>query len=182
MNAFTKALRFAALLIAVAAISFYFFYRRAAQQQAKEAEPLVQTKAVLNQPLPQARLVNISGNVLDDAKLRRGKVVLTFTLTTCQICDQEDDFLATVVNIRKDVSFFYVIPFGLKDDVLKSAQSKYKLETFYDEGSTLAKALEVYRVPTMLFIEDGIIKKTWLDGATVEPLSQVKFKQWLESL
>lgn len=182
MNAYTKALRFAAILIAVAAISFYFFYRRGAQQQAKEAEPLVQTEAVLNQPLPQARLVNISGNVLDDAKLRHGKVVLTFTLTTCQICDQEDDFLATVVGSRKDVSFYYVIPFGFKDAVLKDAQSKYELETFFDEGSVLAKALEIYRVPTMLFLEDGIIKKTWLDGATVEEQSQAKFKQWLESL
>ena len=120
--------------------------------------------------------------MLQDDQLRRGKVVLTFTLTTCQICDQENDFLATVVGSRKDVSFYYVIPFGLKEEVLKSAQSKYALETFYDEGSMLAKTLEVYRVPTMLFLEDGIFKKTWLDGATVEEKSQAKFKQWLESL
>jgi len=166
----------------VAAISFYFFYRRGAQQQAKKAEPLVQTEAVLNQPLPQAKLVNISGKVLQDDQLRRGKVVLTFTLTTCAICDQENDFLKTVVDSRKDVSFLYVIPFGPKDEVLKSAQSKYALETFYDEDSTIAKRLEIYRVPTMLFLENGIIKKTWLDGATVEEKSQAKFKQWLASL
>jgi cell division protein FtsI/penicillin-binding protein 2 len=177
-----KAMRFGAILIAVAALTFYFFYRRAQQQQAKDAEPLVQTQAVLNQPLPRANLVNVTGKVLQDDQLRRGKVVLTFTLTTCQICDQENDFLATVVGSRKDVSFYYVIPFGLKEEVLKSAQSKYALETFYDEGSMLAKTLEVYRVPTMLFLEDGIIKKTWLDGATVEEKSQAKFKQWLESL
>jgi len=177
-----KAMRFGAILIAVAALTFYFFYRRVQQQQAKDAEPLVQTQAVLNQPLPRANLVNVTGKVLQDDQLRRGKVVLTFTLTTCQICDQENDFLATVVGSRKDVSFYYVIPFGLKEEVLKSAQSKYALETFYDEGSMLAKTLEVYRVPTMLFLEDGIIKKTWLDGATVEEKSQAKFKQWLESL
>ena len=87
MNTIAKALRFAAIFIAVAAVSVYFFYRRAPQQQAQEAEPLVQTEAVLGQPLPQAKLVNISGNVLDDQKLRRGKVLLTFTLTTCEICD-----------------------------------------------------------------------------------------------
>lgn len=182
MNTYVKVLRFAAILIAIGAISFYFFYKRAAQPQAKEKEPLVLTAAVFNQPLPQAKLVNISGDVLDDAKLRRGKVLLTFTLTTCEICDREDDFLASVVQSRKDVSFYYVIPFGMKEEVLKSAQTKYELETFFDEGSNIAKTLEIYRVPTMLYLEDGVIKKTWLEGATVEPESQAKFKQWLESL
>lgn len=182
MNSVAKALRFGAILIAVAAISFYFFYKRTQQQQVKEAEPLVQTEAVINQPLPKARLINLSGKVLQDGQLRHGKVVLTFTLTTCTICDQENDFLKTVVDSRKDVGFYYVIPFGPKDEVLKSAQSKYALETFYDEGSMLAKSLEVYRVPTMLFLEDGVIKKTWLDGATVEEKSQAKFKEWLASL
>ena len=120
--------------------------------------------------------------MLDDQKLRRGKVLLTFTLTTCEICDREDDFLATVVGSRKDVSFYYIIPFGMKDMVLKSAQEKYALDTYFDEESTIAKKLEIYRVPTMLYLEDGVIKKTWLDGATVEPQSQEKFKQWLASL
>ena len=182
MNSIAKALRFAAIFIAVAAVSVYFFYRRAPQQQAKEAEPLVQTEAVFNRSLPAAKLVNVSGNLLDDEKLRRGKVVLTFTLTTCEICDREDDFLATVVGNRKDVSFYYIIPFGIKDEVLKSAKDKYELETYFDEGSTIAKELEIYRVPTMLYLEDGIIKKTWLDGATVEETSQAKFKQWLAGL
>ena len=182
MNTFTKVMRAAAILIAVAAVSFYFFYRRAPEPQPQEKEPLVQTAAVLNQPLPQATLVNISGKTLTDDQLRRGKVVLTFTLTTCAICDQENDFLKTVVGSRKDVRFFYVIPFGLKDEVLKSAQDKYALETYFDDGATIAKALEIYRVPTMLYLEDGVIKKTWLDGATVEQKTQDKFREWLAGL
>jgi len=36
-----KAMRFGAILIAVAALTFYFFYRRVQQQQAKNAEPFV---------------------------------------------------------------------------------------------------------------------------------------------
>lgn len=180
MNTLTRVLRVAAILIAVVTVSIYFFYKRAPQPQAKE--PLVQTAAVLNQPLPKATLVNSSGKTLSDEQLRHGKVVLTFTLTTCSICDKENDFLKTVVGSRKDVSFFYVIPFGPKDQVLKSADDKYALETYYDEGATIAKALEIYRVPTMLFLEDGVIKKTWLDGATVEQKTQDKFKDWLASL
>ena len=183
MNSIAKALRFAAIFIALAATSVYLFYPRAPQQQeAAEAEPLVQTAAVLNQPLPAAKLVNISGNVLDDEKLRRGKVLLTFTLTTCEICDREDDFLTTLVGNRKDVKFYYVIPFGVKDEVLKSAKDKYGLDTYFDEESTIAKTLEIYRVPTMLYLEDGVIKKTWLEGATVEEPSQTKFKEWLAGL
>lgn len=182
MNSIVKALRFAALFIAVAAVSVYFFYQRSPQPQAKEAEHLVLTGAVLNQPLPQAKLVNISGGLLEDQKLRHGKVLLNFTLTTCEICDREDDFLATVVGSRKDVAFYHIIPFGPKDEVLKSAKEKYAFETYFDEDSTIAKTLEIYRVPTMLYLEDGIIKKTWLDGATVEEKSQAKFKEWLAGL
>jgi hypothetical protein len=33
--------------------------------------------------------VDISGKVLDDEKLRRGKVILVFTMTDCEPCNDE---------------------------------------------------------------------------------------------
>lgn len=99
----------------------------------------------------------------------------------CQPCDQENGFLKTVADSRKDVTFFYVIPFGNKDQVLKAAQSKYALDPFYDDGSNLSKKLQVYQVPIKVFLEDGIIKKVWLD-ATVDSQRQAEFKDWLNGL
>ena len=178
MRKLFKVLQFGVVLIAVASVSFYFFYKRA---QKNLPIPLIFTSAVINQPLPKTNLVDSAGKQLD-GDIRRGRVALVFTLTTCPICDQENDFLKTVVDARKDVSFFYVIPLGNKDTALKSAQSKYAFETLFDEGGMLSKSLEIYRVPLIVYLEDGIIKKTWLDGATVENKSQAKFKQWLTNL
>jgi hypothetical protein len=106
---------------------------------------------------------------------------LVFTLTDCKPCDQENEFLKTAAGSRKDVSFIYVIPFGNKDQVLKVAQSKYAFETFFDNGSMLSRSLQVYQVPVKVFLEDGIIKKTWFD-ATVTTQGQTEFKNWLSGL
>jgi peroxiredoxin len=179
MRPLTKALGAGLILIAIFSISFYFFYQRAQKDLPKQ--PLILTPAVINQPLPKANLVDVSGKLLDDEKLRRGRVVLVFTLTECPPCDQENEFLKTVVGGRKDISFFYVIPFGNKDQALKTAQSKYTFETFFDEGSMLSRSLQVYQVPLKIFLEDGIIKKTWVE-ATVDNQRQAEFKEWLNSL
>ena len=167
------------VLIAVFSLTFFVFYKRTQRSLAKQ--PLILTSAVINQPLPPANLVNISGERLDDQKLRQGKVVLIFSLLECTPCDQENEFLKTAVGNRKGVSFFYVIPFGKKDQALKAAQSKYAFETVFDQSSMLSRSLQVYQVPIKIFGEDGIIKKTWLD-ATLEPEKQAEFKQWLNGL
>jgi hypothetical protein len=60
-------------------------------------------------------------------------------------------------------------------------QNKYAFETFFDEHSMLAKSLQIYRVPLKIFVEDGTIKKVWLE-ATIENGGQAEFKQWLDSL
>ena len=179
MRPFTKILTTGLILIAIFGVSFFFFYKRAQKSLAKQ--PLILTPAVINQPLPKANLVNISGQPLDDEKLRRGRVVLMFTLNECSYCDQENQFLKTVVDPRKDVRFFYVIPFGRKDQALKTAQSKYAFETFFDDHSMLSRSLQIYQVPIKIFVEDGIIKKTWLD-ASIDSDKQAEFKQWLNAL
>lgn len=179
MRLFIKVLAVGLILITIFGVSFFFFYKRA--QKTSVNQPLILTPAVINQPLPKASLVDISGKPLEDEKLRRGRVVLIFTLNECSACDQENDFLKTVVDSRKDVRFFYVIPFGKREEALKTAQSKYVFETFLDDHSMISRSLQIYQVPIKIFLEDGIIKKTWVD-ATIEPGKQAEFKQWLNGL
>jgi hypothetical protein len=141
-------------------------------------QPLILTPAVINQRLPEADLVDISDNRLEDNRLRHGKVVLVFTLTSCKPCDHENDFLKTVFNNRKGVSLFYVIPMGIKREALREARDKYAFETFFDQGSRLAKSLEVYQVPLKIYLEDGVIKKIWVE-ATVNDQRKREFRDWL---
>ena len=178
MKRFSKALTLGSILIGVFCVTFYFFYKRA---QKNLSQPLILTSAVINKPLPKAELINVSGNLLDDANLRRGKVILAFTLTDCPPCDKENEFLKTVITSRPDVKFFYVIPFGNRQQVLKAAQEKYSFETFFDDGSMLIRSLQVYEVPLKVFVEDGIIKKTWVDP-TVTNQGKAAFNEWLTGL
>lgn len=53
-------------------------------------QPLILTSAVTYQSLLKANLVNISGEVLGDEKLRRGRVILAFMMPDCRPCDQEN--------------------------------------------------------------------------------------------
>jgi hypothetical protein len=99
----------------------------------------------------------------------------------CRPCDQENEFLSALVGLRKDVSFIYVIPFGNKDGTLKLAQGRYASDPFFDVGSPVSKGLELYQVPIKVFLENGIIKKTWLD-ATVDSKQQDEFRTWLRNL
>jgi thiol-disulfide isomerase/thioredoxin len=179
MRSLKKTLGASVILIAVFSVSFLFFYKRTEKTLAKQ--PLILTPAVINQPLPNSSLINLSGQLLDDEKLRHGRVVLVFTLNECPACDQENEFLKTVVANNRNVRFFGVIPFGQKDRALKTAQSKYAFETFFDQDSMLSRSLQIYQVPIKIFVDDGIIKRVWLD-ATTEPDDQAAFKQWLNAL
>lgn len=179
MRTLRKALGIFIILTVVFCISFYFFYKKRQNDLAKQ--PLILTSAVINKPLPKTNLVNYTGEPFDDERLRRGKFVMVFMMPDCQPCDKENEFLKTVKSIREDVNFIYVIPFGNKDQALASARSKYALDSFFDVGSGLSKRLQLYQVPVKVFLEDGIIKKTWLD-ATTDDDGQAEFRDWLSSL
>jgi peroxiredoxin len=179
MKSLNKVLGLGVILLTIFCVSFFFFYKSA--KGSLQPQHLILTSKVINQPLPKARLVNISGEQLGDEKLRRGKVVLLFTTTDCRYCDDENNFLKTVAGSRKDVSYYYVIPFGMKEQMLQEAQRKYAFETFYDEGSTLSRTLQVYQVPLQVYLEDGVIKKTWVDSIAYSH-SEDEYKRWLSSL
>ena len=179
MKRISNVLTLGLIVLAIFCFTMAFVYKKPINKAAKQ--PLILTLAVIDQALPPAELVDISGTRLNDQRLRQGKVVLVFTLTSCKPCDQENEFLKTVINTRKDVSFFYVIPMGVKADVLREAQDKYAFETFFDEGSMLARKLEVYQVPLKVFLQDGVIKKTWIE-ATVTDQRKSDFTAWLRDL
>lgn len=179
MKSITKILAAAAILLTVFSVSFFAFYKKAQKNLPKQ--PLIFTSAVINQPLPRTNLMDISGRKLDDADLRHGKVVMAFMMPDCEACDQENEFLKTVVNSRKDVRFVYLIPFGNKDENLKLGHEKYSLEPFFDVGNNLSRKLQLYQVPLKVFIDNGIIKKTFIDSA-INPQTQNEFTNWLGSL
>jgi hypothetical protein len=99
----------------------------------------------------------------------------------CEPCDRENAFLKTVAGSRQDLMFLYVIPFGNKDEALKMAQAKYALAPFYDRGSNLNRSLDIYEVPIKVFLEDGVIKKVWLEATSSEK-KRAEFKSWLDSI
>lgn len=167
------------LLILVFGVSFFVFYKRAKTKSLPVS--LFKAANVINQRLPKTNLVSASGQQLADDQLRHGKVILAFMMPDCPACDQENEFLKTVVNTRADVRFLYVIPFGNRNAGLKSGSSKYPIEPAYDNGSNVAKTFEMNSVPIKLFLEDGIIKRTWVD-ATVTPAQQAEFRNWLGAL
>jgi AhpC/TSA family len=169
-----------ALLIIVFSGSFLVFYVRAKRKLPKQ--PLILTPAVINQPLPKSNLVDMAGKTFADEKLRQGKVMLVFMMPDCSPCDEENSFLQTVINKRKDVRFIYVMPFGNKEELFKAAQDKkYTLSPFYDEGMMLSRKLQMLQVPIKVFVEDGIIKRTWID-ATLTQEKQAEFVAWLNKV
>ncbi|HKR13793.1 MAG TPA: hypothetical protein VJT15_17135 [Pyrinomonadaceae bacterium] len=175
-----KLLKIVMFLILVLGLSYFsFFYETPGKET--PPTPLILTSGVINQPLPKANLVTLSGQQLDDEILRHGKIVLAFMMPDCKACDQENGFLETIVDSRKDVRFLYVIPFGNKNSLLQSAKDKYFLEPVYDNGSNIAKTLEINQVPIKIFLEDGVIKRTWID-ASLTAEKQTEFKNWLRDL
>lgn len=179
MKTLRTPLRLTLILLAVFCGSFYFFYKRA--QSKLPNKPLIQTSAVIDRPLPKTNLVSLSGRTLEDAELRQGRVVLVFMMPDCKPCDQENEFLKTIAGSREDVRFVCVVPFGRKEPVLKIAQDKYTLEPFYDEVMTVSRELQMYEVPVKLFLEDGVIKRTWL-GSADDDRKRAAFRTWLNSL
>ena len=157
---------------------FYSLFRSRAEERPTQSSL---PEAVLNQPLPQSSLTELSGAVLSDNELRRGKVMLVLATSECPLCLDESRFLSTVMDKRDDIRFYGVIPYGTDREVLKEAANKFPFKMFFDEGYRLRRALKINRVPVKIYLEDGIIKKTWI-GSTTFFHAEAEFGKWLESL
>ena len=64
---------------------------------------------------------------------------------------------------------------------MKNGEQQFPFKTYLDREPRLAGALGLYRVPIKVFIEDGIIKKSW-KGATTEESAKLEFVKWFDSL
>lgn len=174
----TKIVNLPGILILIFLTSFFVFYTI---KDNSSKPPLILTSSVIGQSLPKTNLSDVSGKIFADENLRHGKFVLVFMMPDCDMCDAENEFLRSVVANHQDVSFIYVIPFGNKQKTLELAQNKYALKPYFDDGSMLSKKLELLQVPIKIFIEDGIIKQTWIN-ASLTAEKQTEFKEWLQSV
>ena len=179
MRTTIKLLKIGVFVIPIFCISVAFY--TIATRKDTPPTPLILTSGVINQQLPKTNLITLSGQQLDDETLRHGKVILAFMMPDCAPCDKENGFLKTIAESRKDVRFFYVIPFGNKKKLLESGKSKYFIEPVYDNGSNIARTLELNQVPIKIFLEDGVIKRTWI-SATTTTEKQIEFKNWLRDI
>jgi peroxiredoxin len=165
----------AAIFTVVFCVGFAFFYARRQHSLASPA-PVTSGK-----PLPAAELVDESNQVLADAQLRSGRVVLVFVTPDCDACLAEAQFLRKALAQRADIPFYGVVSFGDKDNALRGAKEEFPFKVFYDQHFKLASQLGIKRVPIKLFVENGIIRKSW-GGATVQQDKQDEFLSWLKQL
>lgn len=168
-------------LLILFCLGFSIFFN---QFRGKAEEPPKQPslpEAVLNQPLPDSSLTELSGAVLKDSELRRGKVMLVLTTSECSLCVEEGQFLRTVMGKRDDIRFYGVVPYGVDKEVLREAGDKFPFKLFFDEGYRLRRALKINRVPVKIYLEDGVVKKTWI-GSTPFFKAEAEFSSWLESV
>ena len=161
----------AILFVVVFCAAFVVFYTRNNRNKAAK-EPVNSGNS-----LPSADLVDEANQPFADSQLKNGRVVLVFMSTDCDACETESEFLKDLVNTRSDVRFYGVISFGDRDS-LREAKRKFPFEVFYDRGFKLAGQLGIKRVPIKVFVDNGVIKKSW-GGATVDEKKKADFIRWL---
>lgn len=132
-------------------------------------------------PFPAAELLDPDGRRLDEAALRTGKVVLVLVTSACEACKKEGEFLRTVVDQRKDIKFIGAMSFEQDVESQKLAERLFPFKVYRDVGMRLAHELNLTRVPIKIYLEDGVVKRSW-DGASMDAPSQQAFRQWLTDL
>jgi peroxiredoxin len=171
-------------LTAVFCAGFLFFYNRIQRANAEaKAEPVSgePSKSLIGKPFPTAQLVDARGARVEEHVLRTGRVIVVFVTPDCDACATESKFLRTVVDRRKDVTFYGVVPFGTHPDSPDKIEQQFPFKVFYDEENSYVQSMGINRVPVKVFLENGIIKKGWI-GAVQTDEAKSSFTEWLDSL
>jgi peroxiredoxin len=175
-------------LLVVFCAGFFFFYNRIQRSRAESKVETIEAsaapeppKSLINTPFPQAQLVDADGARADDQILRRGKVVVVFVTMDCDACETESKFLQTVLDRRKDVAFYGILPFGPRPESAEAAAQKFPFKVFHDQNDSFVFSMGINRVPVKVYLEDGIIKKGWI-GAVRTDQGKMSFVNWLDSL
>ena len=171
--------------VVVFCAGFFFFKSRIERSQA-EAQPIESdansSRSLINKPFPLgAQLVDTDGAKVDEQILRKGRVVVVFVTTDCDACLAEGKFLQTIVDRRRDVTFYGLVPFGTRPDSSHVAEKTFPFRVLYDEANSFVMTMGINRVPVKVFLEDGIIKKGWI-GAALTDKARTSFVEWLDSL
>lgn len=173
-------------LAVVFCAGFLFFYNRMQRSKAEEnaeVEPASgqPSKSLIGKPFPRAQLVDLRGARVDEQVLRTGRVIVVFVTPDCDACANESKFLRTLVDRRKDVKFYGLVPFGTQPDSPDEIETKFPFKVFYDEGNSYVQSMGINRVPVKVFLENGIIRKGWI-GATQTEQAMTSFTEWLDNL
>ena len=168
--------------IIVFGAGFVFFYNRLQRTTAEAKTGGVESPgSLINKPFPGAKLVDASGAPIDDQILRAGKVIVVFVTPDCDACATESKFLQTVLDRRKDVTFYGLVPFGTRPDSPGDVEKKFPFRIFYDENHVFVMSMGINRVPVKVFLENGIIRKGWIGAAQTDE-AKSSFTHWLDSL
>jgi hypothetical protein len=146
----------------------------------KSAASAFLTNSKIGRPLPRADLVDLRGNPLSDETLRTGRVMLVFVSLECSACQNETQFLKTVVGTRDDIRYYGIASLGSKK-ADEEAEKEFPFKLYFDKGMRLASGLGITKIPIKVFVEDGMIKKAW-GGASSEEETRLAFVQWLNEL
>ena len=170
-------------LAAVFCAGYAFFYNRIqrTKAEARAEAPPEPSKSLIDKPFPHARLVDARGAKVDENILRTGRVIVVFVTADCDACATEAKFLQTLVDRRKDVTFYGLVPFGGPPASGDEAEKKFPFRVFYDAESSYVQSMGINRVPVKVFLENGIIKKGWI-GAAQSDKAQSSFTEWLNGL
>src|SRR5688500_14584120 len=127
-------------LIAVFCVGFAFFYNRIQRSRAEAPEEVKSlpkadsSKSLIDKPLPHGQLVDVRGTNVDEQILRKGRVVLVFLTPDCDASVSESKFLGTVLDRRKDVSYYGVVPFGGRPESPEAVEKTFPFRVFYDDS------------------------------------------------
>jgi hypothetical protein len=168
-------------LIVVFCLGFAFFYYRIQRTQKTPVKPGASSKSLIDKPLPHADMVDVYGARVDEQVIRTGRVVVVFVTPDCDACKSESKFLGTLLDRRKDVAFYGIVPFGTHPESPDETKKTFPFRVFYDESSAFVATMGLNRIPVKVFLEDGIIKKGWI-GAALTDESKESFVTWLDSL
>jgi hypothetical protein len=134
----------------------------------------------MGKPLPDVKLVDVSGKALQDDELRRGKVILVLLSSECDACFKDGEFLKAFVEKYSDVRFYGALLFW-SDRTVNKIEDKLPMRLFFDQDSILRQWLEVTSVPMKLYLEDGVVKKVWT-GTPIEPEVEAAFTKDMEEI
>jgi hypothetical protein len=172
-------------IVGVVLVSFLivtFVLRSHKAQTAVRPQSTIQQSlaSAISKPLPTGHLVDLKGQELKASELTQGKVMLVLLSVDCDFCKDEGQFLKSRIDRRKDMRFYGVISFGEKRDLIPASE-RFPFSVYFDDGGRIRDALGIDRAPVKLYVENGIVKKTWI-GSTTFHHDEKGFDEWLDSL